>query len=183
GSLVSRREFTIYVYFRRMERPAGLTTMAPAMEEAQNYQDWVYQAVRPHLGKKILELGPGFGGIASRALADGKDYFAIDIDSEVIRRLRERLSLGKERLIHGDFTEWAGRMRVAGIDTVLMINVLEHVQDDVGIVKTAARAAPGGRLVAMVPAHPFLFGSLDREAGHFRRYSRKHLLQVLEKAG
>lgn len=179
----SDESLALYVYSRRMEHPTGLTTMAPAMEEAQNYQDWVYAAVRPTLGNKVLELGPGYGSIAARAIADRKSYFAIDIDAEVIRRLRQRLGLGEDRLIIGDFGDWAGRLRVVGIDTVLMINVLEHVEDDLGLIKTAARCSPGGRLVVMVPAHPFLFGSLDREAGHFRRYSRAGLLSLLSRAG
>src|SRR2546422_5367979 len=109
-----------------MNRPVGLATMSPAMEEAKNYNNWIYEAMRPYLGDRICEIGPGFGGIASRALADRKEYCAIDVDSDVILRLRLRLGLGADRSMIGNVSSFAKRIKAAGIDTIVMVNELEH---------------------------------------------------------
>lgn len=168
-----------------MERPSGLATMAPAMEEARNYNAWIYSILRPCLGHRILEIGPGFGGIASHVIEDRKEYYAIDVDPNVILRLRAHLGLGEDKLAIGDISssKWIEYFKTAGVDTVVMINVLEHLQDDLGMVKSAARCAPNGRLTLMVPAVRWLYGSLDIEAGHYRRYSQRDVLLLLNRSG
>jgi SAM-dependent methyltransferase len=69
-------------------------------------------------------------------------------------------------------------------DTIVCINVLEHVRDDAGALRRlAAMLAPGGALALLVPAHPALYGAYDRLDGHFRRYTRAGLRRLLEAAG
>ena len=159
--------------------------MSPAMEDARNYSAWLFDALRPHLGREVLEIGPGYGGVARCLLNAGIGYRAIDADASVIEKLRPRLAIPADRLSVGDVTrpEWSARFREARVDTILLVNVLEHIEGDEAFLRAAARCAPGGRLVAFVPAMPFLYGSFDRQAGHFRRYSRSGLDSVLAKAG
>ena len=159
--------------------------MSPAIEGARNYSDWLFSALRTHLGREILEIGPGYGGMARLALGAGIGYRAIDSDASVIEDLRSRLNIPTECLSVGDVTkpEWSQRFRAAGVDTILLSNVLEHIEDDRGFLHAAVRGAPGGRLVILVPAMPCLYGTFDSQAGHYRRYSRGGLRSVLDKAG
>jgi SAM-dependent methyltransferase len=168
-----------------MEQASGLSTMSSAMEDAAHYSDWLFDALRPRLGREVLEIGPGYGGVASRIVAAGIGYRAIDSDASVIEQLRPRLPVPSERLAVGDVTrpEWAERFRQDGVDTVLLFNVLEHIEDDTAFLRAAARCAPGGRLVLFVPAMPCLYGTFDSQAGHYRRYSPGALKDVLLKAG
>jgi SAM-dependent methyltransferase len=69
-------------------------------------------------------------------------------------------------------------------DSAVCLNVLEHIPDDVGAMRNIyASIAPGGRLVALVPANQWLYGSLDRHLGHCRRYERSELRRKMEEAG
>lgn len=163
----------------------GLSTMSEAMEGAKNYYDWIFAALRGQLGREVLEIGPGFGWLAERIIAEGLGYHAIDIDPEVIARLKSHLPARAENFVVGDVTQprWTQHFRKASVDTVLSLNVLEHIHDDAGFLRSSASCAPGGRLVSFVPAMPALFGSLDVEAGHYRRYTPSSLEKLVGDAG
>jgi SAM-dependent methyltransferase len=69
-------------------------------------------------------------------------------------------------------------------DTVISINVLEHVRDDAAALATMADVVePGGTLAILVPAHPSLYGPYDEMEGHFRRYSRRGLRDLFTRTG
>jgi SAM-dependent methyltransferase len=69
-------------------------------------------------------------------------------------------------------------------DSIICFNVLEHVADDSEAVASFGRVlAPGGNLLLLVPAHPSLFGSIDRTVGHERRYRKASVGQLLETNG
>jgi len=159
--------------------------MASGMETANRYYDWIYAALRPFLGKSVLEIGPGFGGIASRIITEGKEYHALDTDEGVIEHLRSTIPASRDRLHVGDIAspEWASYFKKSGIDTLLTINVLEHVADDAKFFSDAARCLESGRLITLVPAMPGLYGSLDEEAGHYRRYDPAALKCLLAQDG
>lgn len=71
-----------------------------------------------------------------------------------------------------------------GFDTIVCFNVLEHIErDDLALENFYEILPKGGVLLVVVPAFDFLFGSMDKYGGHFRRYSVKTLRQKLEKAG
>ncbi|HUK14242.1 MAG TPA: class I SAM-dependent methyltransferase, partial [Thermoanaerobaculaceae bacterium] len=69
-------------------------------------------------------------------------------------------------------------------DVVICLNVLEHIADDTAALGQIARwLRPGGKLLLQVPAHPALFGAVDRALGHFRRYTRRDLSALLRRSG
>src|SRR5581483_3796811 len=62
-------------------------------------------------------------------------------------------------------------------DTIIYIDVLEHIEDDrLELARAAGLLSPGGNLIVLAPAHQFLFSPFDRAIGHFRRYARRTLL-------
>jgi len=162
----------------------GLATMATAMKDVRYYYQWVYSALHPLLGDRVLEIGPGYGALADIMLANKKTYFAIDSDLTVIRNLNERFPQNGKNFFCGNVDDqpWQDVIKSQKVDTILSMNVLEHVEDDVNHLRQLAKCVPGGRIIVMVPAMRCLYGSLDREAGHFRRYNKRDLKVALDKA-
>jgi glycosyltransferase involved in cell wall biosynthesis len=152
---------------------------------ARRFNDWMAEALRPHLGNRVLEIGAGIGTLTSCFLPRER-YVASDVNPHYLHYLRN-YALGKpylevreidvQRREH--FTELA-----EAFDTVLLVNVLEHVADDAGALANVRSAlAPGGRVVALVPAQPALYGTLDEALGHRRRYAPETLRAALERSG
>lgn len=165
----------------------GLSTMAPAMAEAKNYYRWIADRIAPAVGRRVLDVGGGRGSLLSFFL-DRERLFALDLSADAVAYLAEAFrSHPHVEALHGDVTspELARHLAAQGIDTILCTNVLEHVEDDRAMLQSfAAILAPtGGRLVLQVPAHAWLYGSLDAAAGHHRRYTRREVKDKLAAAG
>ena len=155
------------------------------MSGVPNFNRWMADVVRPHLGARVLEIGAGLGNL-SRQLCPREHYTASDINPLYLDYLRgtntgrpyfeaRRLDLTSST----DFEAVRGRY-----DTVVCLNVLEHLPDEQGALANLRTAlAPGGRVVILVPQGTWLYGSLDRVLGHERRYTRASLAGAVEQAG
>ena len=159
------------------------------MSEAKNYGDWIFETlVRPHLGRRVLEVGCGIGTYSVKIAETPQvtELTCVDIERRCVQQATEALRpFGRTRSIQcreGDYaTVDVGRTRY---DTIVCLNVLEHLTDDrAAAAKAYGELAPGGRLVVFVPAFPMLSGSIDRRLGHFRRYTKPVARSVLEGAG
>jgi len=152
---------------------------------AGRYNRWLFSQVAPHLGRRVLEVGSGIGNL-TRLMLDRERVVATDVDPEHLRRLRSELGEFENVSVEAfDLAEPAPEPVVdAHPDTVVCMNVLEHVADDrAALAHIRGALGPGGRLVLLVPAHPFAFGSLDEGLGHHRRYDRRSLSDRLGAAG
>ena len=135
---------------------------------------------------RVLEVGAGIGTITSQLEAGRELVVALEVDpfyiDRLTRRFRDKPHV-RPTLSDVADTDWE-RLRSDRIDTVVLSNVLEHIEDDAGAVAGFRRLLPpGGRVVIMVPALPALFGAMDEAVGHFRRYSREGLGRLLESGG
>jgi len=156
-----------------------------SLERAQRFNRWMAESIAPHVGARVLEIGAGIGNITSWLLP--RDfYLASDINPHYLHYLRN-FALGKpylqvDRIDLEDpacFAPWQGRF-----DTVVCLNVLEHVRDPVLSLRNMASALePGGRLVLYVPQGQQLYSSLDDVLGHRCRYSREMLAEELRATG
>lgn len=167
------------------QTPIGLATMSAALPEAQRYHEWVYRSFRQHLRGRILEVGTGYGIYTQRLLRHG-NVVASDIDPECLLPIRHQVSAAKLHCMKLDLNRDADfeLLQQNPCDTVVCLNVLEHIKDDAGAVRRMASALRrGGRMVVFVPAMTALFGTLDDLAGHYRRYTRKGLIRLLQDAG
>jgi SAM-dependent methyltransferase len=165
---------------------AGVETL-DIMSEAPNYNAWQLSAVAPFLGRRICEIGSGLGNISALLLDRTPDLLLLtDTDPFYLQHLRERYaghaSVALEPLSLPDPSA-ASRLGPHRLDTALAFNVIEHISDDVGALTTmASLVGTGGRVIVLVPALPRLYGSLDRELTHVRRYTRRSLAQAFERA-
>ncbi|MDD5223103.1 MAG: class I SAM-dependent methyltransferase [bacterium] len=127
---------------------------------------------------RILDLGCGTGINLKSFERLG---FAVGADS-VEPALKFCRSRGISRLARSEAQALPFKDR--GFDAVLALDLIEHVRDDRRVIAEAARVLrPGGRLLVTVPAFPFLFSAHDRALGHFRRYRKAELLEVLTGGG
>lgn len=162
------------------------TRTLDALAYLDAYNGWLIDKIRPYLGQRILEVGSGIGNMANYLL----DRELI-ITSDVMPEYREALSrrfAGKPNVVVADFSldSGNGKDAIAGrrIDTVVCVNVLEHIADDRGAIRHMVDLLePGGRLVILVPALQALYGTLDVYLHHHRRYSKKELRHLFEEAG
>ena len=156
-----------------------------SLERAQKFNRWMAEAIAPHVGARVLEIGAGIGNITSWLLPRDL-YVASDINPHYLDYLRN-LSLGKPYL-HVDridledpqcFEPWRERF-----DTVVCLNVLEHVRDPLAALRNMHDALqPGGRAVIYVPQGQKRYSSLDEVLGHRCRYSRQMLREELRATG
>jgi SAM-dependent methyltransferase len=155
------------------------------VEQAARYRSWVLDHVRPWLGQRVLEVGCGVGHITA-SLLDLDRVVAVDVEPAYLRELEARLGPHSNlRTLRAGAEEERLVEEVAGeaLDSALVLNVLEHVDDDVAALSNLSRALePGARIVLQVPAHEWLFGEADRALGHRRRYDAGRLRRVMLEA-
>jgi len=175
------------------EGSAGAPSFAAAdlevMSDAENYVRWIFsELVAPHLGRSVLEIGSGIGTFSTRIAADPKvkQLTCVEIDLSCSATAREALAAADVRKpvehIVGDYLTTP--LPKDEYDTALLINVLEHLQDDRAAVrKVRSELRMDGTLVIFVPAFGLLMSDLDRRLGHYRRYTTASLRQLLEGAG
>ncbi len=157
-----------------------------AMEGATRYFRWQHDRMASHIGRRVLEIGCGVGGF-TRTLLGRERVVSVDLESELIEGLRERLASSPEW--HGvvaDLTDPRFPEQVAGhdLDSLTALNVIEHIEDDAAALASLRRVLPeGGTAAVLVPAHAALYGAFDAAVGHHRRYTAGELRLKLREAG
>jgi SAM-dependent methyltransferase len=161
-----------------------------SMQFASNYHKWILDVFRPYLGKRIVEVGAGAGSFSEMLLGTEPEWLiSLEPSTNMYPLLAERLRAAGPnhagRAHQGTLLESVESIRKTGSpDSVVYINVLEHVEDDVRELKTIhSLLQPGGRVLIFVPAHSWLMGSMDRQLGHFRRYELPDLVDKCRAAG
>jgi SAM-dependent methyltransferase len=152
------------------------------LDDADNYAAWIFELMAPYLGDDVLEVGAGHGTFTEILAPKAKRIVASDISGRCAGILRKRFSADPSvEVLHGSIDAAATR---GPFDTAILINVLEHIQDDGGALQElAGLLKPGGRVILWVPAFSLLYSDFDRRIGHHRRYRRTTLRAQLSHAG
>ncbi len=150
------------------------------------YLSWLALKLRPHVGDEVLEIGAGIGNLTARLMSRRTLYIAAEKDPLHLHALRNRFLRTPNVAVQRIDPEVPGDL--AGLencfDTVLCLNVLEHLDDAGQVLESlAATIRPGGSLLVLVPNVPGIYGSLDRKMGHKRRYSQDTIGQLLATHG
>jgi SAM-dependent methyltransferase len=150
--------------------------------EAGGFNEWVLDSIGPLPGPSLLEIGCGTGSFTSLLAAQGHSVVALDLNPDYVEIARRRTANQDRVVIRcADATRVSWEPR---FDAVIMLDVLEHIEADIDLLKRLRVALkPNGVLVLKVPAGQWLYGSMDRAIGHYRRYSRRTLGQACLKAG
>jgi glycosyltransferase involved in cell wall biosynthesis len=167
-------------------RNVGHVTLA-RMARLEPYNRWLVSRFEHSVGRRVLEIGAGFGNI-TRHLKGRELLVASDLDPVALEHLKgvfrddPSVRIASYRF---PLAESAGKeVRALDVDTVVCLNVLEHIEDDrATLADLHAALRPGGRLVLLVPAFASLYGTLDEHLHHFRRYEKAELEEKIRGAG
>ena len=162
----------------------GQHTLA-RMRELGPYNRTIFQLFSGYLGNRVLEIGAGAGNL-SRFLLDREAVVLSDYETEYLHLLRRRFETYENvQIRHLDLNTFtAVDLASDQIDSVVCLNVLEHVEDDRRVLAELYQAiTPGGVVAVLVPAHPALYSNLDKNLGHYRRYTEASLISMFCEAG
>lgn len=153
------------------------TANLEVMADAVNYNRFLISLIQneAQLGEKMVDFGAGIGTLAKAVSSGGYQVHCIEPDN---RQLAQILELGLSA--SPDLT----CLEDGSVDLLYTLNVLEHIEDDVAALQICYdKIKPGGRLLIYVPAFQILYSSMDRNVGHFRRYTRIALSEKVRAAG
>jgi glycosyltransferase involved in cell wall biosynthesis len=154
------------------------------LNRAPRFTKWMADVIRPYVGEKVLEIGAGTGNLTVQ-LTPRRLYWVSDINPLYLDYLENiRLNRPYMRVGYTDGGKGDSFPREKKFDTVICLNVVEHLADDLTALNNFREVLEDqGRAIVLVPCGPWLFGSLDEVLGHHRRYSRKQLTELVERAG
>ena len=157
--------------------------LAPGLDlnsQANNYLNWITDLCRPHIRGRILEIGAGRGDFTG-AFATLGHVTATELSEETLSTLKSRFH-GNSNVEVRSFDLFADHSEK--FDTVILINVLEHIRDDQSALASIyGLLNPGGRVVLYVPAFWLLYSRFDNSIGHYRRYRLRELRWLAEQEG
>lgn len=156
-----------------------------ALSDLPNYQDWIIRAFRPYLRGDAVEIGAGTGTFTESLRACVDRLELVEPAPNLFRQLEERFSGDDAMSIVANTVEdYLANAGAATCDSVVLVNVLEHIEDDdVAIAGLFHLLRPGGHLFLFVPALPGLFSAMDTALGHYRRYRKGELVRLVRSAG
>jgi len=148
---------------------------------ARNWKNYYGSILKPYFGQRVLEVGAGLGA-TTLTLYDQKviEWICLEPDQSFYqlleKRIREKELPAACKAMHGTLAD----LDPGDIyDTIIYIDVVEHIENDKAEIQTASRHLnPGGKIIILSPAHQWLFTPFDRAIGHFRRYSRVTLSTI-----
>jgi 2-polyprenyl-3-methyl-5-hydroxy-6-metoxy-1,4-benzoquinol methylase len=145
-------------------------------ELAVNWKRYWQRHVRRYLGRRVLENGAGIATNTPQLVSDAcEDWLCLDPDVRQVDIMRRAMLPQNCRVACGTIMDLVAAANEK-FDTILYIDVLEHIEDDCAEVAAARNLLlPGGHLVVLAPAHQFLYSPFDAEVGHYRRYDRRSL--------
>jgi glycosyltransferase involved in cell wall biosynthesis len=155
------------------------------MSRAPRFNAWMADTIRPYCGNHVLEIGSGVGNLTQKLLPRRR-YVASDINPLYIQTLsRLRADRPYLKAAFCDVTDLASFPKDEGpFDTVICLNVIEHVPDDrASLMNIRSVLAPGGKAIVLVPQGQWNFGTLDEVLGHQRRYSSETLHKLATDCG
>lgn len=136
-------------------------------------------------GKAVLDAGCGTGHLTLELLQDGFVVTATDYSPELVDFTKGVLKqAGFSPGVYQLDLRNAKALAEDNYDTVICLDVLEHIDDDMIALRNLKTALkPGGVLIISVPALSWLYSHRDEEIGHHRRYNKRELLEKLTAAG
>jgi len=155
-----------------------------AFSEAPRFNHWLYRKIEPYVGNRILEIGAGIGNLTGCIHAE--KIIATDYSDVYLNVLRGKFaSTAQITIDRFDLSDDdPSRFSSEKIDTVICLNVLEHVKDDdAGVRLINDVLIPGGRLLLLVPYSQALYCDYDKQLGHYRRYTRTSVRDVVSRNG
>ena len=153
--------------------------------EQGRFTDWMYGEIAPYVKGHVLEIGSGLGTYSERLLKRDSGAVFSDVDSAFVRGLKRRFPRNEALIL-----DMSSKSQIAALkkrhrfDTIIFLNVLEHVKNDEEALRLMrSLLSKNGRIICLVPTHPFLYNTMDKSVGHYRRYTKKEISAKIASAG
>jgi SAM-dependent methyltransferase len=155
------------------------------MQKAERYFAWQAGMALKQAGQRVIEVGCGTGNF-TRHLLDRELVVGLDVVEDCVDHLLERL--GNPANVEAMVLDIQDRkfldLKHFKADTIVCLNVLEHIRDQrLALQHMEEVLSPGGRAIFLLPAFEALYGPIDENLGHFRRYSKSGWQSLAESAG
>lgn len=153
---------------------------------ATNWKNYFSSRLSPYISGTVLEAGAGIGSNTSLLCKKGlESWTCLEPDIRFVEHMNQRFSEGRLpvswKVVHGTTATLDSNLR---FDSILYIDVLEHIEDDTQEIRLATDLlADNGHLIVLSPAHQFLMSPFDEAVGHFRRYTIRSLETVMSSSG
>lgn len=145
---------------------------------ATNWKNYYGRLIRPFFGRDVLEVGAGIGA-TTESLATGAEnrWICLEPDAQMAAEIERKRAAGELPANCEIITETLAELGAdEKFDSILYIDVLEHIEEDAREVQLAMQhLKDDGHLIVLAPAHQFLYTPFDKAIGHFRRYNKKML--------
>lgn len=156
-----------------------------ALATLHRYQNWIVESFQPYLSGRAIEFGAGIGNISMLVRSHVSTFDLVEPSANLAAPLKQRFGEDENIAIYEETLEThLPKIADETYDSVVLVNVMEHIEDDVAALEGLYRILkPGGHLMLFVPALKFLYSDLDALVGHFRRYQRTELNDRVADAG
>jgi Methyltransferase domain len=152
-----------------------------ALAECRNHRKWFAEFARPYLGSDPIEIGTGLGDYALEWIPQVDSYTATEADPALFAGLRTSMAAYPNVSVRQLVLPSSER---AGHSCLMSYNVLEHIGDHVGALRSmGALVRPGGHIILVCPAFPFAMSQVDVATGHVRRYTKRSMRAALAESG
>ena len=152
-----------------------------ALAECSNHRVWFAGFARPFLGEHPIEIGSGLGDYALQWIPSVEKFTATEPDPDLLVQLKTELAAYPTVTVRQLLLPTEER---ADHSCLVCYNVLEHIDDHVGALRSMARLVrPDGYIVLVCPAFPFAMSPVDIATGHVRRYTKRTMRKALTDAG
>jgi glycosyltransferase involved in cell wall biosynthesis len=154
------------------------------LNRAPRFTAWMADVIRPYIGNRVLEIGAGTGNMSVH-LMPRAIYWATDVNPNYLNYLVTlRATRPYMRVAYTNATEPESFPAGQAFDTVVCLNVVEHIDEDCLALQNIGKSLEaGGRAIILVPCGPRLYGTLDEVLGHVRRYTEAALTGLASHAG
>jgi glycosyltransferase involved in cell wall biosynthesis len=154
------------------------------LNRAPRFTQWMADVIRPFIGERVLEIGAGTGNLTLH-LIPRKLYWASDINPHYLTYLQNLVPDHPYlRVGYTDGERHDSYPSDEKFDTVICLNVVEHLENDLGALRNICEALEDkGRAIVLVPCGPQLYGTLDKVLGHHRRYTKRQFTELAARAG
>lgn len=149
--------------------------------DAINWKRYLFSSIYPMtVGSDVLEVGAGLGGTtAILETGDEKSWVCLEPDPGLLTAINNAITISSKNKVQVLCGTIDDIPEGSSYDTILYVDVLEHIFDDTAEIQKAAQLLrKGGKLVIIAPAMQWLFSEFDKNIGHFRRYDKKSLLSL-----
>ena len=167
------------------DKPTYFGRDLEAMAFAINYHTWIVDEFKAYLGDCVAEVGAGTGSFSKLLTAEQiKHLVAFEPSANMYPLLKDRLQKENHVETVNDFFGDVCHRYEKGFDSVIYVNVLEHIEDDKKELLCAYEGLrESGHILIFVPALSWLYGDFDKKVGHYRRYHKGELIRLILRAG